>query len=169
MVYVSLRTLFNADASFYQDCFQAFADAPFEVILSTGTVVKREQLGNPPANFIVASHVPQVEVLQRVRVFVTHGGMNSVSESLSSGVPMLVVPQMSEQHIVGRQVASVGAGICLKKEAVTPELLRTSIQQLLHDDSFRSCAAIVQQSFLKAGGVTRAADAIFAFTRPSLP
>lgn len=96
VVYVSLGTLFNADASFYQDCFQAFADAPFTVIVSTGAGVKREQLGKPPANVIVASHVPQLEVLRRVRAFVTQGGMN-------------------------------------------------------------------------AGGVTRAADAVFAFTRSSIP
>ena len=118
-----------------------------------------------PPNFIVESDVPQLEVLQRVSVFVTHGGMNSVSESLYYGVPVVVIPQMGEQAIVGRKVEELGAGLYLAKEAATAEKLRESVQQLLAEDGFRRQAAAVRESFQDAGGVARAADAILAFTR----
>ncbi len=165
VVYVSLGTLFNADPAFYRKCFEAFAGQAFQVILSTGANVPRETLGVAPPNFIVASHVPQLAVLQRVKAFVTHGGMNSVSESLSYSVPMVVVPQMGEQAIVGRRVAQLGAGLCLTKEEVTVETLRDAVRRLLVEDRFRSQAATVCQSFREAGGVAQATDAIFAFTR----
>ena len=91
--------------------------------------------------------------------------MNSVSESLSYGVPVVVIPQMGEQAIVGRQVEHLGAGLCLTKEEATAEKLRESVRQLLVEDRFRSQAATVRQSFHDAGGVARATDTILAFTR----
>jgi MGT family glycosyltransferase len=168
IVYISLGTLFNKDASFYRACFEAFADGAggnVRVILSTGTNVSIESLGAVPKNFIVAPQVPQLAVLQRASAFITHGGMNSVSESLSNGVPMTVVPQMGEQAIIGRRVAQLGAGICLMKGEVTAVRLRESVQRLLTDDSFRQQADAIRRSFLDTGGTARAADAIRAFTR----
>ena len=165
VVYVSLGTLFNTDTAFYQRCFEAFAGQPFHVVLSTGEHVSRESLGAVPPNFIVQPHVPQLAVLLRARAFVTHGGMNSVNESLAHGVPMVVVPQMGEQAIVGRQVEHLGAGICLTKEECTPATLRDSVRRVLTENRFREHAAVLRQSFQGAGGAARAADAILAFTR----
>jgi MGT family glycosyltransferase len=104
-------------------------------------------------------------VLQRARAFVTHGGMNSVSESLFHGVPMTVVPQMGEQAIIGQRVAQLGAGLYLTKENATAARLRESVGRLLTDDGFRQQAETIRRSFLDAGGASRAADAIRAFTR----
>jgi MGT family glycosyltransferase len=165
IIYISLGTLFNQDASFYRSCFEAFADAEMTVILSIGTNISLDSLGAAPKNFIVARQVPQLAVLQRARAFITHGGMNSVSESLFYGVPMTVVPQMGEQAMIGRRVAQLGAGICLTKEEATAPRLRESVQRLLADDSFRQQADAIRRSFLDAGGTPRAADAIRAFTR----
>jgi MGT family glycosyltransferase len=165
IVYASLGTLFNADVSFYRDCFEAFRTENFQVILSIGSNVSRESLGPAPPNFIVQAQVPQLEVLGRTAIFVTHGGMNSVSESLHYGVPLLVVPQMSEQAIVGRRVEELGAGLYLAKEDVTAEKLRNSVLRLLTEPQFRRQAAIVRESFRTAGGVAHTADAILRFTR----
>jgi MGT family glycosyltransferase len=165
VVYVSLGTLFNADTAFYRTCFEAFAGQALQVILSVGTKVSLTSLGAVPPNFVVSAHVPQLAVLQRARAFVTHGGMNSVSEGLFYGVPLVVVPQMGEQAIVGRQVEQLGAGLCLRKKEVTGSSLRESVRRLLEEERFRGQADIVRRSFLDAGGPARAADAILAFTR----
>ena len=164
LVYVSLGTLFNADASFYRTCLDAFAGEPIQVVLSIGTNVPLEAVGVPPANVIVRTEVPQLAILQRARAFVTHGGMNSVSESLSFGVPMLVIPQMGEQATVGRRVEELGAGLYLAKEAVTATRLRELVRRLLAEPEFATGADAMRRSFAKAGGVTRAAEAIRAFT-----
>ena len=169
VVYVSLGTLFNTEAGFYRDCFAALEGEDCQVVLSTGSGVGMEDLGRPPPNFIVQPYVPQLEVLRRAAAFVTHGGMNSVSESLSFGVPVVVVPQMGEQEIVGRRVEQLGAGLFLPKAAVTAEALRAAVRRVLSDESYRRQAAQVGETFRAAGGVRRAADAILAFTRGSRP
>jgi len=165
VVYVSLGTLFNMDAAFYRKCFEAFRADDFQVILSAGENVSAGTLGPAPPNFIVQAYVPQLEVLGRATVFVTHGGMNSVSESLGNGVPLVVIPQMGEQAIVGRRVEELGAGLYLAKEEVTAEKLRELVRRVLAEDRFRRQAALVRESFEAAGGVAQAADKILAFTR----
>jgi MGT family glycosyltransferase len=165
IVYISLGTLFNTDAAFYRRCFDAFRTEDVQVIMSVGSNVSVESLGPVPSNFIVQAHMPQLEVLERASAFVTHGGMNSVSESFYYGVPVVVIPQMSEQEIVGRRVEQLGAGLFLSNAEATVESIRESVQRLLAEARFRQQAAVVRESFQTAGGVARAADAIRAFTR----
>ena len=165
LVYVSLGTLFTADAAFFRNCFEAFGDLDAHVIMSIGSNVSEASLGPAPANFNVQRFVPQLEVLQQASAFVTHGGMNSVSESLYYGVPLVVIPQMSEQEVVGRRVEQLGAGLYLAKARATAETLRDAVEQLLAEDRYRRQALVIQDSFHASGGVTRAADAIMAFTR----
>jgi UDP:flavonoid glycosyltransferase YjiC (YdhE family) len=56
--------------------------------MSLGSNVSLEDLGPIPANFIVQASVPQLEILQRAGLFITHGGMNSASEAMYYGVPL---------------------------------------------------------------------------------
>ena len=163
LVYVSLGTLFNAAPEFYKACFAAFRDEPVRVIMSIGSNVSESALGQPPPNVVVKPHVPQLDVLRRTSVFLTHGGMNSVSESLYHGVPVVVFPQMNEQAMIGRRVEELGAGVCLTKDQTTPEHLRVSVNRLLADGRFRRQAAVLGQSLRTAGGAARAADVIQAF------
>ena len=164
LIYISLGTLFNADQEFYRRCFEAFRDRDVQVLMSIGTRISAAGLGTPPANVEVQAHVTQLEVLPRTAVFVTHGGMNSVNESLHNGVPMVVVPQMSEQALVGWQVQALGTGVCLTAPKATSDAIRESVWRVLGDHRFRDQAALVAQSFAAAGGVSRGADAILAFT-----
>jgi MGT family glycosyltransferase len=165
VVYASLGTLFNTNAGFYRNCFEAFRGQDLQVVASTGASISRESLGPTPENFIVQAHVPQLDLLRRAAAFISHGGMNSVSESLYHGVPVVVIPQMGEQEIVGRRVEELGAGLYLAKEEATAANLRASVQRLLSEPRFRQQAAVVRESFETAGGVTRAADTILAFTK----
>jgi MGT family glycosyltransferase len=164
LVYVSLGTLFNADAAFFRNCFDAFREMDVQVIMSIGSIVPEASLGPAPRNFSVQTYVPQLEVLQRASVFVTHGGMNSVSESLYFGVPLVVIPQMGEQETVGRRVEELGAGLYLAKADATAASLRASVERVLADGRFREQAAVVRESFRTAGGAARAVGAILAFT-----
>ena len=164
LVYVSLGTLFNANVEFYRHCIAAFRHEPVRVIMSIGSRVPALALGDLPANMTVAPVVPQLEVLQRASAFVTHGGMNSVSESLRLGVPMLTVPQMGEQELVSRRVEQLGAGVYLANADVSPERLRNGVQRLLVEARFREQAARIGATLLSAGGTVKAADLVGLFT-----
>jgi MGT family glycosyltransferase len=167
LVYVSLGTLFNAAPAFYRACFEAFAGEDLQVVMSTGDNLPAGALGSPPPNVLVRRRVPQLQVLRRVSAFVTHGGMNSVNESLWFGVPMVVVPQMGEQALVGRRVEELGAGLHLDNDRVTPIGLREFVRRLLTEPAFRCNAQVLGESVRAAGGVARGADAVVTFTARS--
>lgn len=118
---------------FYKLCFAAFAETKYTVILSVGRQTDLLDLGDIPANFIVQSYVPQLEILQRAKLFVTHGGMNSTSEGLYYGVPLIVLPQSADQPYLARRVAELGAGIHLNPEGLTAGDLREAAERVFKD------------------------------------
>ncbi len=172
VIYISLGTIRNENLSFYHTCFAAFRDHPAQFILSIGKRTDRAQLGTIPANFIVRDFVPQLEVLQRTDLFITHGGMNSVHESLWQGVPMIVIPQQAEQAVVARQVVKHGAGIALGGKPPVGQVnaaeLGAAVERLLGDlDAYRAATQPLRASFVEAGGYRRAAEAFMSYGRRS--
>jgi len=163
LIYVSLGTVFNERPAFYRDCFEALRDFDGRVVMSIGSAIPVESLGPAPSNFDVRGWVPQLDVLRRASAFVSHGGMNSVSESLAAGVPLVVVPQMGEQEMIAMRVEQLGAGLRLDRDAITPSVLREMIHRVLDDSRFADGAARVRRSFEEAGGLPEAVTAIQSF------
>jgi hypothetical protein len=170
VVYISLGTINNDNLDFYQQCFTAFADHPGQFILSTGKNTDLRALKPIPANFIVRGFVPQLEVLKRVDAFVTHGGLNSVSEGLYYGVPLIATPQQVEQALVAQQVAKQRAGLALGDKPpfgrVSAPELRAAVGHVLGDiTNFKREAERIGDTFRAAGGYQRAADEIIRFAK----
>lgn len=155
-VYVSLGTINHLDYSFYAALFDAFAQFPAQFILSAGKSTDLTQLDTIPANFSVYPYVPQLEVLQQVDGFITHGGMNSVHEGLYFGVPEVVVPHHFEQLLNGKRVAEVGAGVLIGDKRpygkVTPTQLRSALQAILDDPTYRQNANQIGETLKNGGG-----------------
>jgi MGT family glycosyltransferase len=102
--------------------------------------------------------VPQLQVLDRAALFVTHGGMNSVNEAMRAGVPTLVVPQGADQPLVARRVVELGAGLALRTEDATAETVLALARRLLDEPRFREAADAQRAAQQQAGGAQRAAD-----------
>jgi UDP:flavonoid glycosyltransferase YjiC (YdhE family) len=45
-----------------------------------------------PDNLVIQPSVPQIEILKRASLFITHAGMNSASETIHYGVPVIAIP-----------------------------------------------------------------------------
>lgn len=165
-VYLSLGTVYNDNLTFYRQVLDVFGAYPAQFIVSLGKQVPVSALGEIPPNFLIQPTVPQLELLPKVDLFITHGGMNSVNEALYFGVPLVVVPQQSEQMLNGRQAAHKGAAILLGERPpygqVTMTALRTAVDTVLAQPSYREAAAVLGASFRAAGGYERAADLVEA-------
>lgn len=161
LIYISLGTIFNNQLEFFRRCVQAFANAPAQVLIAAGKQIEISALGELPPNVIVQQFVPQLAVLHQAAMFITHGGMNSVHEGLSAGVPMLVVPQSPEQLLVAERVAALGAGKLLMPRAATVARLRASAETL-RAPGYQTAARKLGDAMATAGGYHRAADLIEA-------
>ncbi|MFR9221427.1 MAG: glycosyltransferase [Flavonifractor plautii] len=98
-------------------------------------------------------------MLGEASVFLTHCGMNSVSESIWCGVPMVLAPQQSEEGAVARRAAELGAGLRLERRS--PAAIRAAVEQVLgHRERYRQAIAPLAAGFRAAGGAARAAEKI---------
>lgn len=162
VVYVSLGTVFNDNLPFFQTCLKALAGSEYTVVMSIGKRVNMTDLGDIPANFIARPFVPQLAVLQHAAVFVTHGGMNSVSEGLMHQVPLVMCPQSADQFFVTRRVETLDAG-CVIRNGVSPAALRAKVEQALDDTRIRQGVERLAHSLKDAGGTCAAADQVEQF------
>jgi MGT family glycosyltransferase len=162
-VFISMGTMYNDNAGFYRDCFDAFRDWPTTVVMAIGHRLDRSALPEPPQNFIVRDYVPQLAVLSKASLFITHGGLNSAHEAMFYGVLMLVLPEQADHYVVAKQVEAVGAGITLDRRKATPALLSKLAKDVLSEQRYRQKSMAMGKSLAAAGGSKRAADEIFCF------
>ena len=160
VIYISLGTVLKGSRSFYQACFDAFGSEDVDVILSTKQKFNAKKV---PANFHVFPSVPQVQVLELADVFVTHGGMNSVMESLTAGTPMVVVPFVSDQPVNARQVESMGAGHKLSPANIRKEQLKNAVFSLLSDNDTKNTMSEIRQTVRSSPGNKGGAAAIMEY------
>jgi MGT family glycosyltransferase len=163
LIYISLGTVFNARVDFYRLCFEAFADSRYRIVLAIGAKTDPHLLGDIPANFIVRSSVPQLEILRRAALFITHGGMNSVNEGLAADLPLLLIPQGADQFLIARRIQQLGAGVSVRNPG-TGEL-RGAAEKMLAHPSYRQQSVQLGTALRAAGGAPVAADAIDAYKR----
>ncbi len=163
LLYISLGTLFHRQNEFYRCYFQAFEQSDYHVVISVGQQTTIEQLGPTPENFIVCQSVPQLEILQRATLFITHVGMNSTSEALYYGVPLLAIPQATDQHYIARRIEQLDAGIRLSRKQVTASRLRNSADEIRTHANYAQASARIGESLRQAGGVRSALKAIQQF------
>lgn len=164
LVYIALGTVINDRPDFYRRCMEALKDLNAEVIISCGEAVDPAQLGPLPDNVRVFPRVDQPEVLARASAFLTHCGMNSVSESLYMATPMVLYPQTGEQQAVARRVREIGAGILLREDS--PEGIRGAVEALLNEPGYREAAENCSRDFRSCGGPAEAAEFIETAPHP---
>ncbi len=163
VIYISLGTVIRDVIDFYKLCFEALGNTDYTVVASVGRHTHISDLGNIPRNFIVRNYVPQTEVLQHTQVFITHGGMNSTSEGLFYGVPLIVIPHDKDQPMIARRVAELGAGIQLQRDNLSAKELRQAVDEVVKNQDFRKVVSEMSKSFQEAGGYQQAVAEILAF------
>ena len=162
-IYISMGTVNNAMLPLYTKCIRALGQQDRELVLSVGSQVKGEDFGELPENVRIFDHVDQIAVLQNTDVFITHCGMNSVSEALYYGVPLVMLPQTSEQGGVAERVRQLGAGVPVKK--ATASAIAEAVRTVLEDLSYRENAKLLSVDFQNSPGAAGAADKIESVAR----
>lgn len=160
VIYISLGTIFNNSLEFFKKCIEAFKDSDTTIIMSIGKKVKKEDLGRIPDNFYIAEFVPQLEVLKRADLFITHGGMNSSNEAIYYAVPTIIVPQSIDQPLVGKRMEELGLGKVINKKEVTPEKLRSFAKEILKHKEYKNNMLKMSQNMKEAGGEKRTVELI---------
>lgn len=163
VIYISLGTILKGAEHFFQVCMDAFRNEAVTVVLSVGNNFDISRLGTIPENVRVQNHIPQIAVLKQASLFITHGGMNSVSEAMIHGVPMLVIPFVSDQPVNAEQVVRLGLGNCLDYKTITPALLKETAFSILADEEMLENVRKMKEKVRDTPGNIGAVNIIEAF------
>jgi UDP:flavonoid glycosyltransferase YjiC (YdhE family) len=120
-------------------------------------VAPADAVADPPDHILVTPRVPLLELMPRLDAVVCHGGMGTVCDALTHGVPLVIAPIRHDQPVVADQVVAAGAGVRIGFFESTPEQVRAAVTTVLDDPSHRAAAGRVAESFAAAGGAPAAA------------
>jgi MGT family glycosyltransferase len=155
LVYVSLGSLGSADVELMNRLIAMLAETPHRYVVSKGP---QQELIDLAPNMTGAEFLPQPAILPYVDLVITHGGNNTVTESIHFGKPMIVLPLFWDQYDNAQRVAEVGFGVRLPTYELEAEQLHEAIERLLGAESPRLVEA--SKRLQASPGTVRAADLI---------
>ncbi|MGK0722377.1 glycosyltransferase [Leucobacter sp. W1478] len=155
VIYFSLGSLGSADVSLMQRVIDALATLPAQVIVSMGPLHDELHLAE---NMWGAEFLPQTVLLPLADLVITHGGNNTVTESMHFGKPMVLLPLFWDQYDNAQRVDERGFGKRLATYEFSAEELRNTVTGLLEDTELRDRLARIGARIREQHGVRRAAD-----------
>ena len=160
LVYASLGTLQNQKEHLFRAFAEACQDLPVQLVMTHGGGLPEEVASSFPGHPVVVSYAPQLEVLAKASLTLTHAGLNTVLDSLACGVPLIAIPITYEQPAIASRVRWTGVGEVLSLKNLRVSRLKQVIEQVLQNSSYALQAQRVKQAIADAGGVKAAADII---------
>lgn len=144
VAYFTLGTVKNTDTAPFPAVLTALEDYDGVVVATTGRRIDADELGPLPPNAVLAEFVPQVSVLERADLLVSHSGSGTMLGGLVHGVPQVAVPQGADQPQNAALLARAGAGVVIASEDCTVDTIRAAVRRVGDDTSLRSAAERVR-------------------------
>jgi MGT family glycosyltransferase len=155
-----MGTLQNGVLRTFRVIAEACAGLDLQLVISMGGGQDPALLGDLPGDPVVVGYAPQLELIRRAALTISHGGLNTALESLERGVPMVVLPVAYDQPGVGTRVEWSGVGRSIPVGRLAVDRLRDAVRSVLSDPVYRERARRLRSSIEAADGLNRAADLI---------
>ena len=138
LVFASIGTV-SDDAREFSSIAGACADLPVQLVITRGG--GRHPLPDTlPGDPLILDYVPQLELIKRARVVITHTSANSVLEALGNGVPLICIPQGFDRYGTAVRAARSGAAVVVPPRRLTPDGIRGALEAILENDRFTEAA-----------------------------
>ncbi len=160
LVYASLGTLQNSREALFHTFAEACRGLDVQLVISHGGGLSVAEAAALPGDPLVVGYAPQLELIARARLTITHAGLNTVLDSLANGVPLVAVPITYEQPAIARRLEWTGAGRSIPLGGLRPGRLREAARAVLEEEGYRVAARKVAEAIKSAGGTRRAADIV---------
>ena len=129
-------------------------------MISLGGGLSPAALGPLAGDPLVVHFAPQLEILTRAALVITHAGLNTVLEALSEGVPLVALPLGNDQPGVAARLKARGACVVVSRHRLNSVRLRSAIVLVLQNAKYREAAQVLQKFIQKSDGAECAADLI---------
>lgn len=161
LIYASMGTLVNGLRNVYGTILEAASQFPeMQMVLSVGRNFNPDDLGQIPSNTIVVRAAPQIDLLKRAALSITHAGLNTALEALAQGVPMVAIPVGFDQPGVAARIAYHGVGEFIEVGNLTTRRLSDLIAKIKENPKYRNKAGWFQKILSETSGLEVAADVV---------
>jgi MGT family glycosyltransferase len=157
LIYFSLGSLGSADVELMRRVIGCLATTRYRFVVSMGPRHDEIELA---ANMAGAEFLPQTSVLPLCDLVITHGGNNTITESLHFGKPLIVLPLFWDQYDNAQRVHELGLGVRLDTYRFTDAQLHDALARLLGDTGPRARLAGAAAAIQRRDGVRKAAGLI---------
>ena len=157
LIYLSLGSLGGADVELMQRLVDVLGTTRHRFVVSKGPQADRITLAD---NMIGAQMVPQTKVIPQVDLVISHGGNNTVTETLHFGKPLVVLPLFWDQYENAQRIDELGLGVRLKTYEFTDDELTAAVDRLLDDTELRNRLAEMGAAIRARDGLRVGADVI---------
>lgn len=161
LIYASMGTLQNGLESVFSTIVEAVGARPgFQLVLSVGPEIDLGKIAPLPPNAVMVRYAPQLELLKRAHLCITHAGLNTTLESLAHGVPLVAIPVTNDQPGVAARIAHSETGLFVPLLELTVPKLRRLIDQLLSNPEYKRNAQKMGVLITKENKALEAAEFI---------
>lgn len=157
LIYLSLGSLGGADVELMQRLVDVLGTTRHRVIVSKGPQADRITLAD---NMVGQQMLPQTKVIPLVDLVISHGGNNTVTETLHFGKPLIVLPLFWDQYENAQRVDELGFGVRLNTYGFADAELTGAVERLLADTELRARLADMGAAIRGRDGLHVGADVI---------
>jgi zeaxanthin glucosyltransferase len=151
LVFMSLGSQVYHQPTMFARVIEALRGMRVQLVLSVADLLDTGELAPLGPNMHAVRDAPQLALLRRAALFITHGGANSVMEALTFGVPMIVSPLCNDQFHQVHFVEAAGVGRRLDLDKSTPDDIAAMVAGLLASSEVRLNASRIAQSYRRPG------------------
>lgn len=157
LIYLSLGSLGGADVDLMQRLVDVLGTTRHRYIVSMGPQAARITLAD---NMVGAQMLPQTKVIPQVDLVISHGGNNTVTETLHFGKPLIVLPLFWDQYENAQRIDELGFGTRLATYHFTDDQLTGAVDALLADTALRERLDGIGAAIRARDGLRVGADVI---------
>jgi zeaxanthin glucosyltransferase len=160
VIYMSLGTTRNVQAFVFRMVSEACRDLDLQLVISLGGRFDPDMFHDLPGNPLVTKYAPQLELVRLATIVITHGGSNTVFETLLEGKPMVAIPLAHDQPAIAARLARLGIAEVLPVMRLTVRQIHRAVTKVLNDSTYRGAAVKMQTELHSLKGSQRAIDVI---------
>jgi MGT family glycosyltransferase len=168
LIYASLGTI-NRHRRVFNAIAYSVADCDAQLVLSLGGDTNVEEFDDLPGSPLVVGFAPQLDLLDRAVLTITHAGLNTTLESLAAGVPLVAIPINFDQFGVAARIRWTGTGDFIHLRKLTPDRLKALVNEVLTKPHYAQAARRMRHAMTALNGPERAADIIEEVVRTGKP
>jgi MGT family glycosyltransferase len=159
-IYISLGTVFNNKPEVFRKIIHALDIPDYQVIVSAGGAYKKLQKSTIAKNAVVYRSVPQISLLNKIDLFISHGGNNSTNEALAAGKPIIVMPIGGEQADNASRIVYLEVGKRIDITTFSEKQLLGIVEEIRQTPRFQERALIIMNDLKSTQGAVTASRCI---------